>query len=91
MTHTQERRQRLKARGLCVDCERPAQPGRLRCKPCALYNSEQSQAARKRRMHGKANVTKGRAAGALCAASKSETTQASPLETAIDAELHGCA
>ena len=36
------RRAEFRARGGCIECGRPAQPGRILCKACAIYKSKRS-------------------------------------------------
>ena len=51
-----ERRERLKEKGLCVRCARPAVEGKVLCASCARRNAETQQAARIRKRIEKENA-----------------------------------
>lgn len=51
-----ERRERLKAKGLCVRCARPAVKGRVLCAECARRNAETQQAIRVRKRIARENA-----------------------------------
>ena len=51
-----ERRERLKEKGLCVRCAKPAVEGRVLCETCARRNAETQQAIRVRNRIARENA-----------------------------------
>lgn len=61
--YAKQRREKLKALGLCVNCTKPAVPGKVLCAVCARKNAETQQVTKLRRklqkeaQHGNNNNT----------------------------------